>query len=226
MKEEIEKGYIFFGPDEKTIPSVRRNLFEKDEQVLRSVIFSYAQKASQDFARIFDGIKVFDNPKSFLDLERLIEYLTEPGDLVLDFFSGTGTTAHGVLRLNKNSIIQRKFICIQLPEPINSDTDSGRNAQSLGFSTIADIGKERIRKVIQQIFNEQRVRLKKAEGTLPGMAEDLPVLDLGFKVFKLDRSNFKIWDGSRPDAPEEELIRQLTLHIDHIDPHASQEDIL
>ena len=58
------------------------------------------------------------------------------------------------------------------------------------------------------------------------MAEDLPVLDLGFKVFKLDRSNFKVWDGSKPDAPEEELIRQLTLHIDHIDPHASQEDIL
>jgi adenine-specific DNA-methyltransferase len=64
MKEEIDKGNIVFGPDESTIPSVRRNLFEKDDQVMRSVVFSYAQKATQEFAKIFGGLKVFDNPKS------------------------------------------------------------------------------------------------------------------------------------------------------------------
>ena len=88
MKEEIDQGNIVFGPDETTIPGVRRSLFEKDIQVMRSVTFSYAQKASQDFAKIFDGKKIFDNPKSYLDMERLVAYLSSPGDLVLDFFAG------------------------------------------------------------------------------------------------------------------------------------------
>ena len=79
---------------------------------------------------------------------------------------------------------------------------------------------------IKKIEEERAVKVKEAIGALPGMAENLPVIDLGFKVFKLDRSTFKIWDGSRPGASEEEMIRQLTLHIDHINPHASQEDIL
>jgi adenine-specific DNA-methyltransferase len=97
MKLEIDAGNIVFGPDEKRIPSIRRNLFEKDEQVLRSVIFSYAQKASQDFVALFDGKAVFQNPKSYRDLHRLITYLTNPGDMVLDFFAGSGTTGHGTM---------------------------------------------------------------------------------------------------------------------------------
>ena len=111
---------------------------------------------------------------------------------------------------------------VQLPEPCEEDSGVFRS----GYRNIADIGKERIRRVIKKIEYEKKEKEEEAMGILPGMAKDNPVLDLGFKVFKLDRSNFKIWDGSRPDAPEEELIRQLTLHIDHIDPHASQEDIL
>jgi adenine-specific DNA-methyltransferase len=82
---------------------------------MRSVVFRYAQKANQDIAQIFDGKKVFDNPKSYLDLERLIEYLSEPGDLVVDFFAGTGTTAHGVLLTNRKTTVQLRFICVQLP---------------------------------------------------------------------------------------------------------------
>ena len=78
MKEEIDKGNIIFGADETTIPGGRTTLFESDDQVMRSVIFSYAQKASQDFAKLFDGKKVFDNPKSYVDLERLVDYLSKP----------------------------------------------------------------------------------------------------------------------------------------------------
>jgi len=103
MQVEIDKGNIAFGPDETTIPGVRTNLFDKDDQVMRSVIFSYAQKASQDFAKIFGGEKVFDNPKSYLDLKRLVEYLSEPGDIVLDFFAGSGTTGHAVLLANREA---------------------------------------------------------------------------------------------------------------------------
>jgi len=73
---------------------------------------------------------------------------------------------------------------------------------------------------------KQAAKAKEAKGKLPGMAEDIHNLDLGFKVFKLDKSNFKAWDGSDPNAPEEKLSEQLEMFVDHIDPKASQEDIL
>jgi adenine-specific DNA-methyltransferase len=216
MKEEIEKGNVVFGPDETTIPGVRRNLFVKDEQVMRSVVFSYAQKASQDFAQIFDGKKVFDNPKSYLDLERLIEYLSEPGDLVVDFFAGTGTTAHGVLLANRKTTIQRRFICVQLPESICTDSETGRNAVAIGCRTIADICKERLRRVIQKLEKED-------DGRLPLNGKHKP--DLGFKVFKLAESNFKTWNANVPHDVAA-LQQQLELHIDHIRDSRTVEDIL
>ena len=119
MKEEIDKGNIVFGADETTIPGVRTTLFESDDQVMRSVIFSYAQKASQDFAKLFDGKKVFDNPKSYVDLERLVDYLSKPGELVLDFFAGSGTTGHAVMLANRSAKQLRRFITVQLPEQLN-----------------------------------------------------------------------------------------------------------
>jgi len=216
MKEEIDKGNVVFGPDETTIPGVRMNLFEKEEQVMRSVTFSYAQKASQDFAKIFDGRKVFDNPKSYLDLERLVAYLTLPGDLVLDFFAGTGTTAHGVLLVNRKSTRARQFICIQLPEPITSDTDTGRNALSLGYRTIADICKERVRRVIKK-FNEEEGGKLDLEGAKPK--------DRGFKVFKLSESNFKPWNAEGPQEAAA-LEKQLDLHVDHIREGRTADDLL
>jgi adenine-specific DNA-methyltransferase len=215
MKEEIDKGNIVFGPDETTIPSVRRNLFEKDEQVMRSVIFSYAQKASQDFVSIFGGVKVFENPKSYLDLEGLVLYLTSPGDIVLDFFSGSGTTAHGVLLANRAETIDRSFICVQLPEPVNTDTDAGRNAQSLGLKTISEIQKERIRRVIGL--------LKKDSAT--ESSEGKSGHDLGFRVFKLAESNFRAWNAEIPkDVPTLEV--QLGLHVDHVREGIPPENIL
>ena len=217
MKEEIEKGNIVFGPDETTIPGVRRNLFVKDEQVMRSVVFSYAQKASQDFAQIFDGKKVFDNPKSYLDLERLIEYLSEPGDLVVDFFAGTGTTAHGVLLANRKTTVQRRFICVQLPELISTDTETGRNAVSMGCRTIADICKERLRRVIQKLDKEN-------DGKLP--------LNGIISPTSASRCSSSPSLTSRPGTPmfppgdTAALLQQLELHIDHIRDSRTAEDIL
>jgi len=181
------------------------------------VVFSYAQKVSQDFAQIFDGKKVFDNPKSYLDLERLIEYLSEPGDLVVDFFAGTGTTAHGVLLANRKTTVQRRFICVQLPESISTDTETGRNAVSMGCRTIADICKERLRRVIQKLEKEN-------DGKLPLNGNHKP--DLGFKVFKLAESNFKTWNAIVPPDDTAILLQQLELHIDHIRNNRTAEDIL
>jgi len=159
---------------------------------------------------------VYSYPKPI----ELISYLTNIGledetGIVLDFFAGSCTTAHAVLDLNKVDG-NRKFIMVQLPEPCEESSE-GLKA---GYKTIADIGKERIRRVIKKIEEEQKT---KQPELFDGKKEQL---DLGFMVLKLDRSNFRIWEGSDPDASEEEIVRQLEIHIDHIDPTATQEDIL
>jgi adenine-specific DNA-methyltransferase len=221
MKGEIDQGRIVFGVDETTIPSVRRDLFDKDEQVMRSVIFSYAQKASQEFAQIFNGQFVFDNPKSFRDLQRLVEYLTTRDDLVLDFFAGSGTTAHGVLLANRTDVGRRRFILVQLPEPLSETGKSHQAAaelcDALGMPhTITEIAKERVRRVIKELNDEDTGKLD-LEGAKPE--------DRGFKVFKLAESNISPWDAEAPKDAES-LETQLDLHVDHIREGRTTDDLL
>jgi adenine-specific DNA-methyltransferase len=221
MKEEIDKERIVFGSDETTVPSVRRDLFDKDEQVMRSVIFSYAQKASQDFARIFDGSIVFDNPKSYRDMQRLIEYLTEPDDIVLDFFAGSGTTAHGVLLANRGGEGRRRFVLVQLPEPLQERDRVGQAAIRLcdgrhAPRNIAEITKERVRRVIQELEQEDA-------GTLD--LSGAKMQDRGFRVFRLAESNFTPWKTAE-SATGDELARQLELHTDHVREGRSANDLL
>jgi adenine-specific DNA-methyltransferase len=209
MKVEIDAGNIAFGEDETTVPMVRRDLFVKDEQVMRSVIFSYAQKATQDFAALFDGAPVFQNPKSYRDLQRLVSYLTEPGDLVLDFFAGSGTTGHGVMLASRTGL-PRRFILVQLPEiidPADKDqVDAARflSAQHLPLS-IAELTKERLRR-------SRKHALSEAGSNNP---------DTGFRVFKLDSSNIRAWNP-RPD----DLSGTLLDHAEHLDPGRSEQDVL
>jgi adenine-specific DNA-methyltransferase len=210
MKEEIAAGNIVFGPDETTIPSVRRNLFERDEQVMRSVIFSYAQKAAQDFAKLFDGKKVLDNPKSYRDLQQLIEYLTERGDIILDFFAGSGTTAHGVFLANQKAPVQRRFFLVQLPEPLDRENKDQKVAaefcRELGKPLdITEITKERLRRAGRKV------------------QEDNPMFasDLGFRVFKLASSNIRPWD---PNAAN--LEDSLLMHTEHLVCGRTERDVL
>lgn len=214
--EEYTAGRIIFGQDETTVPSVRNNLFEKTTEVMRSVQYSYAQKAAQDFDKIFDGIKVFENPKPYPDLARLVDYLTDSEDLVMDFFAGSCSTAHGILDLNYTKQTSRKFICIQLPEPVRDSTFSGKNAHNLGMNTIADIGRERIRRVIHNLKDRSKDQQKLIEAKEPQ--------DLGFRAFRLDTSNFTVWDGRVP--ADGKVEKQIELFIDHIDPHSTDEEIL
>ncbi|MFN3337751.1 MAG: DNA methyltransferase, partial [Thermomicrobium sp.] len=159
-------------------------------QVLPSVHYSYAQTAAQRFAALFDGEKVFDNPKPFEDLSRLVDYLTGPDDIILDFFAGSGSTAHGVWTANQSMGTQRRFLVVQLDEPVNPDTTAGKNAVARGLHTIDEVTKERLRRVSRQLKDAG------ASG------------DLGFKVFKLAPSNLKAWrnyDGGQ--------LEELTLRI-------------
>lgn len=216
MEEEIENGRVVFGRDETTLPRIRRNLFESDKQVMRSVNFSYAQTATVEFCKIFDNLRVFENPKHFGDIKQLVEYVTtsQNGEIILDFFSGSATTAHAVLELNKQDGGNRKFVMVQLPEPCAVDSE----AFKAGYKTIADIGKERIRRVITKLNAEQQV----------GMIHlgNEKARDSGFRVFKLDQSSFKVWRELPPKTLPEKIVEQLELHIDHISHNATQEDLL
>ncbi len=135
-------------------------------------------------------------------------------DIVLDFFAGVATTADATYELNLTDKGRRRYICIQIPEPTDTESEAFR----AGFNTIADIGKERIRRAIQKIKNEHGNKSDMFKG-------DLNELDLGFKVFKLTKSNFSLWDSSA-EKTSEEIGKQLQMHIHHISPEATQEAIL
>lgn len=182
--------------------------------------FGSNKEASIGLKGLFDGAAFFQTPKPVKLLKRLCEMGLDENGIILDFFAGSCTTAHATLEFNDADGGNRKYIMVQLPEPCTE----GSEALKAGYETISDIGKERIRRVINKI-NGNSTRSDR-QMKLSGLQEKHLSLDLGFKVFKLDRSNFKIWDGSNPDATEEEIGKQLTMHVDHVLPSATQEDLL
>ncbi len=124
---------------------------------------------------IFDGVKVFDFPKPLGLIEHLCLIGTDSeDDVVLDFFSGACTTAAAVLKMGQDCESVRRFIMVQLPE----QCDETSEAYKVGHRTIADVGKERIRRVIKKIGAEQAEKIEEAKEKLPGTAEDIPELDL------------------------------------------------
>ena len=215
--EEYAAGRIVFGPDETTVPSVRSYLFEKTTEVMRSVHYSYAQTAAQEFDGLFDGVRVFDNPKHFMDLSQIVEYLTSKDDLVVDFFAGACSTAHAVLHGNRAGKSSRRYVCVQPPEPVTDKTNTGRNAIRLGLTTVAEIGKERIRRVI--------TRLKKEiEGQLDFKGDDT-VIDLGFRVFTLAESHYRQWRGTE-DKDGQKYTDEMALFTDPLLPGWKPEDVI
>jgi len=221
MIEEIKRERVHFGKDEGSIPNGKVYLKENEYQAPSSVFYKDRRSASMALKTLF-GEKIFDFPKDTNILKRLISLICRDGDIVLDFFAGSGSFGEAVLTHNYLQPLNIQFILIQLPEPI----DEGSRPFNKGYRTIASICIDRLRRVINELQSKQVDKVKELGSTLPGMAEDQPELDLGFKVLKLDRSNFKIWDKLDPDVSEKEIAKQLTLHIDHINEGSSQEDIL
>jgi len=206
--EKTQKGDIALykkqRPDLGDLPTRKpKSLFYKPEYS--------SGNGTQQLKEIFGIDRVLDNPKP-LDLIRdFIEICTNKEEsIILDFFAGSATTAHAVLDLNKEDGGNRKFIMVQLPEKCDEKSE----AYKAGYKTIANIGKERIRRVIDKIKQENSQSLFKNP------------LDLGFKSFKLDNSNFKIWNTEGISPEQEALEKQLELHINHIHPNSSREDIL
>lgn len=172
--------------------------------------------ARKDIGRIFDD-KIFEYSKPISLLRQLIKTCTEGDDLILDFFAGSGTTAHAIMQLNKDSG-NRKYICVQLPELCEENSE----AYKAGYHTIADISKERIRRAGAKIRAEIEAEQAKQQGQL-SFDNEQPATrmpDLGFKVFKLSDSNFKVWRNIK--ASDTEQWREQTLDfLNPVAPNAS-----
>lgn len=221
MKQLIESGEVIFPKNADGRP--RRKKFLKDlesEFTGKSSILetAYNTQATREVRELFDGQDYFDFPKPVEFVKEILTQANTPKtcetcDIILDFFAGSATTAHAVLDLNRQDGGNRKFILVQLPEPCDPESE----AFKAGYRTIADIGKERIRRVINKLNTED-------EGKLD--LDQNGGRDRGFKVLKLDKSNVKQWQPLQPNATPEQILDQLSLHIAHIEPQAKPEDLL
>ena len=163
------------------------------------------KKATRDLRELFGG-KVFDGPKPVELIKKCIRIGSEEDSTIVDFFAGSGTTAEAVLELNHEDDSSRRFVLVQLPERTGLQD----------YPTIAEITKERVRRVIKKLNEDDAGRLD-----LNGAGQQ----DRGFRVFKLAESNFKPWNANTPKDAES-LAAQLELHIDHIRDGRTAQDLL
>jgi len=160
----------------------------------------------------------FDFPKPLALIKRCTQLTTEEDDIILDFFAGSGTTAHAVMQLNKEDGGNRRFICVQLPELC----DPQKEAYKAGYQTIAEISKERIRRAGAKLRAEVEVERAQHAGELAfEETAETPMPDFGFKVFRLSDSNFKQWREIHGSQTEE--WKQQT--IDFLNPVAENATI-
>lgn len=203
-------GNIWFASDENTQPSSIKYLKDVSRMLLRSII-SLKSDGGIEVEKIFDGKSFFSYPKPVSLLRLLLNSIEEKEDYILDFFSGSATTAHAVMKLNAEDGGHRKFIMVQLPE----ETDEKSEAYKAGYENICEIGKERIRRAGTKIKEEAGL--------------DAQNLDTGFRVLKCDNSNMKdvyytpaeyeqslftsLEDNIKEDRTPEDLLFQVMLDL-------------
>jgi len=187
--ERLQDNRIYFGADGNSVPQIKRFLTELKFYGMapQSIMFYKDVGHSQEGAKEVTSLLkagAFDGPKPLRLLSRLLTLAnTEPDSIILDFFSGSATTAHAVIKLNAEDGGDRKFICVQLPEL----TDEKSEAYKAGYKNICEIGKERIRRAGKEfVKTDAQIKLYDKQNSL----------DIGFKVFKLDTSNLREWDST------------------------------
>lgn len=208
VAQKISTGEIKFSADEtRIIRKIYLNTLDgrTPETLLLAKEVGSTRDAANEIKVLFDGSQPFDTPKP----TKLVGHLVclsgaAKNDLVLDFFSGSATTAHALMQLNAEDNGNRKFIMVQLPEPCDEQTEAFKT----GYKTIAEIGKERIRRAGKKIKEENPLSTQN--------------LDTGFRVFKVDTSNMK----DVYYTPDELKQDNLELFKDHIKPDRSPEDLL
>lgn len=219
MNEMIADNRVWFGVDGNNVPALKRFLTDVKQGTACQTIWGYDevghnQEGKKEIKDLFESVP-FDTPKPTRLLKRIVKLATGADDLILDFFSGSATTAHAVMQLNAEDGGNRRYICVQLPEVCDEKSE----AFKAGYANICEIGKERIRRAGQKILASLERQ------TIPG--DDMPSVDIGFKVFKLDSSNLKLWD----DTPIENndpgiLLNRIAGHIDSLKPDRKDEDLV
>ena len=159
--------------------------------------------SGEKISKVLDIDQDFKGQKSIKMMKRILEATTKENDIVLDFFSGSASTAHAVIQQNAEDGGNRSFICVQLPELTEAET---KNA---GYENICEIAKERIRRVGNRIKQENP-------------AKDL---DVGFKVFKLDNSNLRKWNNEPTDNVDE-VAKRLQLSLEYLEPNRTDLDLV
>ena len=209
FEEMVADNRIWFGENGDNVPAPKRFLSEVKQGLTPMTIWKYTdvghtQDSMRELRDLFDGEKVFDYSKPVKLMKQIIRLYTSTTDdnVILDFFSGSATTAHAVMQLNSEDGGKRKFIMVQLPEA----TDEKSEAYKAGYKNICEIGKERIRRAGKKIKEES-----------PLTTQDL---DTGFRVLKLDSSNME----NVYYTPEE--FTQGNLFEDNIKPKRTEEDLL
>ena len=178
FNEFVNDNRIWFGENGDNVPRIKRFLSEVKTGITPMTIWKYSevghsQEAKQKLKELFDGSAYFEYPKPVSLIKRIVELYTNTNDIVMDFFSGSATTAHAVMQLNAEDGGNRKFIMVQLQENCPKESE----ACQAGYKNICEIGKERIRRAGEKIKTDSGI-----------LAQDL---DIGFRVFKLDSSNMK-----------------------------------
>lgn len=202
---------IHFGSDETTIPNRKSYLQEIAEEPFSSVFYADGRSATLEVEQLV-GKGIFPFPKNKEVLADLISLICKPDDIVLDFFAGSGSTGHAAFHVAHELGKPVKFILVQLPELISEES----KAFEVGYRTIAEVSRKRLRAASAAMANESGDQLKLHE------ASDR---DLGFRCFVLDRSNFKIWDGRAENADADQISEQLLLHVDHVEEASTPEAI-
>jgi adenine-specific DNA-methyltransferase len=218
--ERLQDNRIWFGPNGDSVPSMKRFLTElKFEGMAPTSILFYkevghSQEGAKELVSLMGDKGVFDGPKPIRLLYRLLTLANLDKDsIILDFFSGSASTAHALMKLNAEDGGNRKFIMIQLPETTD---DKARKA---GYQTICEIGKERIRRAGKQILDSMQTS---AGGDLFSQTEKAPKLDIGFRVLKLAESNME----DVYYTPDQFEMKDLFRQADNVKPDRTGMDLL
>jgi adenine-specific DNA-methyltransferase len=215
IDELLKDNRLWFGKDGKGVPRVKRFLTEMPNGVVPQSWLKYedvgsGQDGTQTLKQLLDNAQIFDFPKPIELIKKFIQISSKNNDIILDFFSGSSTTAHAVIESNIKENGNRKFIMVQLPELTSNKL----------YPTICEIGKERIRRAGEKIKEDF---LKENEKIKLGEEPKEFKTDIGFKVFKLDSSNIKAWDS---EYAKDNIQKSLLDSINNIKEDRTELDLL
>ena len=211
FQKMVEDNRIWFGADGNNVPAVKRFLSEVKQGSACQTIWKYNevghnQEAKKEVNQLFPEASVFDTPKPTRLIKRILKLATDNDDVVLDFFSGSATTAHAVMQANMENNTRLHFIMVQLGESCNEQSD----AYNAGFKNLAEISKERIRRAGEKI--KEQVNTSSCN----------TCLDIGFRVLKIDSSNM----SDVYYNPDSVMQSDLFAHVENVKEDRTEEDLL